>query len=199
MAKRRDWSKVGEVVEKIRKLGLSYAEGARRFGIKPWLLYAYTRQEKLGPGQGLAAGGAGAATGQEKKTSKRGVQLPEEVQERIRSYRRENPTHGFKRIVDLLKEKYRELSVGVQRPRQRAWTAAGLRHPLRRGPRGGERPGGRGKAWRSFSAGRGGAGRPAGRRGGRPVAPRCPRGTYGAAGRPSAVGGCAGARSHCTG
>lgn len=36
----------------------------------------------------------------------RGVQLPAEVQELIRSYRTEHPKHGFKRIADLLKEKY---------------------------------------------------------------------------------------------
>jgi transposase InsO family protein len=34
------------------------------------------------------------------------VQLPEEVQELIRAYRRKHPTYGFKRIADLLKQKY---------------------------------------------------------------------------------------------
>jgi transposase InsO family protein len=53
-----------------------------------------------------------------------GVRLPEEVQELIRSYRREHPTHGFKRIADLLKQKY--LVVVTRKQIRRVLKEAGL-------------------------------------------------------------------------
>lgn len=106
MGKRRDWSKVGEVVEKIGELGLTYEEGAERFGIKVGLLYEYNRRKKRELQLGQSPAPAGAGEEAKKETRKRSVQLPEEVQERIRAYRREQPTSGFKRIADLLKQKY---------------------------------------------------------------------------------------------
>lgn len=44
MGKRRDWSKIGEVVEKIRELGLTYREGAARFGVKVSDLYEFNHR-----------------------------------------------------------------------------------------------------------------------------------------------------------
>jgi transposase InsO family protein len=109
MGKARDWSKIGEVVEKIRELGLNYKEGAERFGVKVRDLYRYNQRLKRegvgvnGNGKETEASGRGEG---ETGPKDRGVQLPEEVKELIRSYRRDEPTHGFKRIADLLKQKY---------------------------------------------------------------------------------------------
>jgi len=107
MGKARDWSKIGEVVEKIRELGLTYKEGSERFGVKVRDLYCYNQRLKRegaeGNGKETETSGRGEGeTGQKH----RGAQLPEEVTELIRSYRRDHPTHGFKRIADLLKQKY---------------------------------------------------------------------------------------------
>lgn len=106
MARRRDWSKVGEIVEKVRELGLTYVEGAKRFGVQVGLLYEYNRQQNRKLREEGAPAVEEKVPGAETSTPKRGVQLPEEVQELIRVYRREHPTHGFKRIADLLKQKY---------------------------------------------------------------------------------------------
>jgi transposase InsO family protein len=107
MAKRRDWLKIGEVVGKIRELGLTYKDGSERFGVKVDDLYDYNRRQngKVAEGKQEETGDAGAG-GSDTGKKVRGVQLPEEVQELIRAYRREHPTYGFKRIADLLKQKY---------------------------------------------------------------------------------------------
>lgn len=101
MGKRRDWTKVGEVAEKIRELELSFREGAKQFGLKPGDLYEYNRIQK---GKLPADGDKGQDA--HKQTEARPVQLPEDVQELIRAHRREHPTHGFKRIEDELKHKH---------------------------------------------------------------------------------------------
>ncbi len=107
MAKRRDWVKLGEVAEKVRELDLTYKEGAEQFGVKVEDLYEYNRWQKqngtkIEERETEPTGGGGGETGKQD----RGVQLPEEVQELIRAYRRKHPTYGFKRIADLLKQKY---------------------------------------------------------------------------------------------
>lgn len=111
MARKKDWEKIGEMVEKIRELGLSYQDGAKRFGVKPWVLYEFNKRvsrERKKPvpiSDSEKEGGAGErgmpAGQQESRTS-----LPEEVKELICSYRREHPREGFKRIQDTLKGKY---------------------------------------------------------------------------------------------
>jgi transposase InsO family protein len=127
MVKRRDCSKLGEVVQKIQELGLSYREGAERFGVKVRDVYKYNQRMKKkaaeanrGKSETRASSGQVQETGQVQDTGRtqetrpaentaatnRGAQLPAGVQELIRRYRREQPTHGFKRIADLLKEKY---------------------------------------------------------------------------------------------
>jgi len=122
MGKRRDWSKVGEVIAKIEQLGLSYAEGARRFGIKAQDLYQYNWQQKRRRqenGNGKEAGAEGNS-----REVANPAQLPEAVQELICSYRRCEPTHGFKRIADLLKQKY--LLVVTRKQIRRVLQEAGL-------------------------------------------------------------------------
>ena len=109
MGKRRDWSRIGEVAEKIRELGLTYKEGSERFGVKVRDLYCYNGRMKREGAEGNGKGKeteASAREGSKSGQKSRGAQLPEEVKELIRSYRRDEPTHGFKRIADLLKQKY---------------------------------------------------------------------------------------------
>jgi hypothetical protein len=51
VAKKRDRKKVGEIIAKVRELGLSYKDGAEKFGIKPWVLYDYNRKGGRDAGQ----------------------------------------------------------------------------------------------------------------------------------------------------
>ena len=102
MLKRRDWDKIGEIIAKIKELGLTYKEGAERFGIKAWVLYEYLRREKR-----QSAGEASSeVNGETPSSSKSSNLLPAEIQELISEYRRSNPDHGFKRIQDHLKSKH---------------------------------------------------------------------------------------------
>jgi transposase len=82
MGTRRDWSKIGQVVAKIQELGLTYREGAKRFGVKAHDLYCYNHRVKRqgadvngkqteGNGSGRPARQANPRDG--------GVQLPEEL------------------------------------------------------------------------------------------------------------------------
>ena len=100
MKKRRDWKKVGEIVTKIKELGLTYKEGADRFGINVGALYEYSRREKKKASGETSSGVHG------EPPSKSSTSLPAEIQELILEYRRMNPEHGFKRIQDLLKSKH---------------------------------------------------------------------------------------------
>jgi len=122
MARKGDEKKVAEIVEKIHELGLSIAEGARRFGIKPWRLYDYDRR-KNGNGTSPQHGEKEGAADGEQRCDGPAV-LPEEVGELIRRYRREEPGHGFKRIQDLLKQKY--LIVVTRKQIRRVLKEAGL-------------------------------------------------------------------------
>jgi transposase InsO family protein len=125
VVKEHDWKKVGEIVEKVRELGLSYKDGAKRFGIKPWLLYDYNRKAKrdaeAAPADApVEAGQAEAA----KETGSSPVALPGDVGELILTYRREHPSHGFKRIQDLLKQKH--LVIVTRKQIRKVLKAAGL-------------------------------------------------------------------------
>jgi transposase InsO family protein len=125
MGKRRDWSKVGEVAQKIQELGLSYQEGAKRFGVKVRDLYRYNARQKKEKKETNGKKTEPASSKKTKSTAKdRSAKLPEEVQELIRSYRRQEPTHGFKRIADLLKQKY--LLVVTRKQIRRVLKEAGL-------------------------------------------------------------------------
>jgi len=112
MAKKQDWGKVGEIVAKVRELGLSYKEGAERFGVKPWLLYDYNKKANRASkeaGVAVAPSQEPANTGDigaSRSTKDNPVALPGAVEDLIRRYRQEHPTYGFKRIQDILKGKY---------------------------------------------------------------------------------------------
>ena len=112
MTKGRNWNKVGEIIDKIRELGLSYKDGAKRFGVKPWVLYDYNKKKSREAREPAAAAPAKEEPGEavdsqaSKSTDDSPVALPGDVEDLIRTYRREHPTHGFKRIQDILKGKY---------------------------------------------------------------------------------------------
>jgi transposase InsO family protein len=107
VTKKQDWKKVGEIVAKVRELGLSYKDGAKRFGIKPWLLYDYNRKGKRDASEPAVSAKAEPATDEASKdTASSAVGLPGDVGELIRTYRQAHPDHGFKRIQDLLKQKH---------------------------------------------------------------------------------------------
>lgn len=97
MGKRRNWNEVGDVISKIKELGLSYKEGAKLFGIKPGVLYEYNRLHR--------SRDEGKSKSSEEAQKVRSS-LPEEVECLIADYRKGNPDHGFKRIQDELKKKH---------------------------------------------------------------------------------------------
>jgi len=140
MGKRHDWAKIGEVVRKIRELGLSFAEGAKQFEMKVGDLYEYNRrQNRAAASTRAAAKAAKKATRAKQKTEPRPdgavkapvdketksvSRLPEDVKELICGYRREHPTHGYKRIADLLRQKY--LVIVTRKQIRRVLKDAGL-------------------------------------------------------------------------
>jgi len=111
MSKERDWNKIGEIVRKVRELGLSYRDGAKRYGLSPWVLYSYNKRRNR---EAKAAAETPVKerahpvvdSGTSGNTDRSVIALPGGVVDLICSYRREHPTHGFKRIQDILKAKY---------------------------------------------------------------------------------------------
>ncbi|MCP4149365.1 MAG: transposase, partial [bacterium] len=101
MGKRRDWKKIKDVVEKTKELGLTYKEGAEKFGIKVEDIYVYNRRAKSDSKGDEKDGGDKTRTDKKEK-----YLLPEEVIKLILDYRRKHPTYGFKRIEDELKSKH---------------------------------------------------------------------------------------------
>ena len=85
MTKRHNWEEVGEIVAKIKELGLSYKEGSHQFGIKPWVVYEYNRRQRSEKEDSAAVGSVASNSG------KRGSCLPEEVRRLIAEYRQEHP------------------------------------------------------------------------------------------------------------
>jgi len=100
MSKKRDWDKIGEVVDKIKELNLNYKDGAERFRTKVDLIYDYNRRNnKLKFKENPDQSG-------KRETDKEKNILPNEVVELITGYRRTNPDHGLKRIEQYLKSKF---------------------------------------------------------------------------------------------
>src|SRR3990172_5218207 len=92
VAKKHDRQKVGEIIAKIRELGLSYKDGAKQFGVKPWLLYDYNRKGNHGAKKTEAAIGAEPEQVKASEcTVADSVALPGDVGELIRGYRRDHP------------------------------------------------------------------------------------------------------------
>jgi transposase InsO family protein len=104
MSKKLNWKEVKEIVSKIQELGLSYKEGAQKYGIKVGVLYEYNkRQKKLAGENETTSTDNGDKLSQPSKGSSC---LPQEIVELITDYRGENPDHGFKRIQETLKSKH---------------------------------------------------------------------------------------------
>jgi len=107
---KRNWKQVGEVVEKIRELGLSYKTGAERFGLKVWDLYEYNKREnRLSKVESVASDESTTETeGTEKIDSGDGGDsgLPAGVADLICKHRCEHPKEGFKRIEQELKRRH---------------------------------------------------------------------------------------------
>lgn len=105
MSKSTRNSKLAEVVAKSKELGISLSEASKRFGVNVKAVYDYNYRFKNGMIKNSTADTEKHETFGKSKPQK-GSKLPEEIQEIIRSYRKENPEYGFKRISDLLKQKY---------------------------------------------------------------------------------------------
>ncbi len=117
MGNRKDWSQIGEIVGKIKELGLKYSKGAEQFGINVKEIYEYNRQIKkkkqhndsnvLPEKTDLAIDSEEADKfGEEVKSStiESLPLLPEGVRKIIIDYRKQHPEHGYKRIEEHLKK-----------------------------------------------------------------------------------------------
>ena len=121
MGNQIDWGKVGELADKIRDQGLSFAEGAKQFGMPVWRLYELSRRKKSTPASGngedvgpastdrvetvFLSPGSGTTSGETETDVDPYTlsSLPVEVQELIIGYRTSDAAVGFKRIEDRLK------------------------------------------------------------------------------------------------
>lgn len=123
MGKRINWEKVRELEAMITSQGLSLAEGSRKFGIPRWQLYHLSRDKKNGDVSEVVQESNEGIKPEEPQISETenpvnaeensltggrfgDSPLPEEVQQLILEYRRQNPEAGFKRIEDKLKSDY---------------------------------------------------------------------------------------------
>lgn len=121
----KNWEEIGDYVSRIRELGLSYSEGAAKFGLDVKVIYRYNHNKRikekreqvsLAPGDSDAGRSdsdtdtamvrdADANADAETETETvRG--LPPGVEELIVNYRRQHPDYGFKRIADYLKSQH---------------------------------------------------------------------------------------------
>ena len=105
MGARKDWSKIADVVTKCEELDIPFTEGAKRFGVKLRDIYEHNHRFKNGKDKEPKAESEETEV-EEDIARDRPSKLPEELKELIVTYRLENPTHGFKRISDLMKQKY---------------------------------------------------------------------------------------------
>lgn len=111
MGNKRDWSKVEEIVRKINEHGLSMSKGSQEFGIKVGVLYEYNKRLKrlnTLPDEKKKASVSSASppsAGKSQSSSAR-INLPEEVQQIIITYRTEHPDHGYRKIEDLLRDQH---------------------------------------------------------------------------------------------
>jgi len=128
VTKKQDWKKVGEIVAKVRELGLSYKDGAKKFGVKPWVLYDHNRKKNKhdtsGTNEATVPAKLETANHEARENTGAGATLPGDVGELICSYRRAHREHGFKRIQDLLKQKH--LVVVTRKQIRRVLKDAGL-------------------------------------------------------------------------
>jgi transposase InsO family protein len=101
-------SKLKDIVEKIKELGLSYAAGAKHFDIPVWKIYDYNKYLKS---HTPASPDINIETDQESDKKEKGDVsfqspnvLPSEIVNLIKDYRQSHPDHGYKRIAEHLKK-----------------------------------------------------------------------------------------------
>ena len=118
---------IGELVAKIKELGLSYREGADRFGIGVKAIYQYNWLKKRAAqasavkpeatpahstsgasdpqlSQEVSANASSAGNSDAEKETSSG--LPQEVVDLICGYRQEHPQQGFRRIEQELRRRH---------------------------------------------------------------------------------------------
>lgn len=64
MGKQTQRERIGELVSKCRELGLTYKEGAERFGVGVWRLYEYNKRQKETLNAGSPVVGSSSAAGE---------------------------------------------------------------------------------------------------------------------------------------
>ncbi len=114
MSKKYDREKIGEIVQKISELNMSYVDGATQFNIPVRDIYRYNNEcKKLATDSSAAADPNNHSHGTSIKISDEGKNesinnssLPTEVQSAIVQYRQEHPDHGYRRIEDYLRDRY---------------------------------------------------------------------------------------------
>ncbi len=115
MRKKKDFGKLGEIVQQIREKGKTFKEGAEAFGVPVQHLYDYNHwvknqgRQKDVVGKKKPESEAREREGDTPSSAKEKVpdaQVPEEIQELILAYRTEHPDHGFKKIEDHLKSRH---------------------------------------------------------------------------------------------
>jgi transposase InsO family protein len=113
MSKKYNRDQIGEIVNKIQQLGMSYVAGAREFNIPIRHIYRYNNE--LGKMSNLSGDEncqarevEKSSTNQDKEEEAKAAvsSLPPDIQSIIINYRKENPDHGYRRIEDYLRDKY---------------------------------------------------------------------------------------------
>jgi len=101
---KRNWDQVGEIVAKIKELGLNYTEGAKHFGLSVWTIYEYNKRLKV---QSQVPTDEEKVAVESPPGQSEGMNaLPTAIRDLIVEYRRSHPDHGFRRIEDELKQKH---------------------------------------------------------------------------------------------
>jgi len=114
MSHKYDREKIGEIVQKITELNMTYIDGAEQFGIPVRDIYRYNNESKK-MNNALSATNStshnpsknpATHADEEKNEAFTVSSLPPDVQSAIISYRRENPDHGYRKIEDYLQDQY---------------------------------------------------------------------------------------------
>lgn len=114
MSKKYDREKIGEIIQKITKLNMSYIDGANEFGIPVRDIYRYNSESKRSIKASCAddapndlTSNTSANHADEEKNERVTISsLPTDVQSAIINYRQENPDHGYRKIEDYLQDHY---------------------------------------------------------------------------------------------
>ncbi len=128
IGKVKNCEELGEYVSSIRDLGLSYTEGAKKFGLDVQEIYRYNynkqikekrekvssmpddvadvRVESSAPVESESVKESVCECGEPVTEFNKSAGLPPGVEELIVDYRKENPDYGYRRIEDYLKSQH---------------------------------------------------------------------------------------------